>query len=520
MNLFTIPPDAPFLDAIAAAWLQQSGGDPSVVSDGLILLPTRRAARALAESFLRASNGRALLLPRITALGALDEAPLALAGALDLPPAVDDLLRLATLSRLILALRGAGGAPVTADRAWMLAGELASLMDEAERAEIDLRTALPEAADPAYAAHWARTLEFLHIVTDVWPDWLAEQGLMNPAARQVALLNAQAEAWRDSPPAQRVLAAGMTGAIPAVGRLIGVIARLDRGAAVLPGLDNALDDAAWDAIEPSHPQAGLRALLESLGCRRADVKPWPGAARDAGARVEALRHALLPGPALGRWPSLPPPHLAGLSRLAASDQQEEAAAIALILRGALEAPGARAALVTPDRELARRVAAELLRFDIVADDSAGEPLAETPPAVFLRLLARAVIDGLAPVPLMALLKHPMTSAGLSPAECRQAARALEIACLRGPRPERGLAGLRMAVRDHEDTGCGRLIERLESCIEPVLRIATAAVTSPSELFSALIQAGEFLAATDELPGPARLWAAEEGEALATQLSAI
>ncbi len=134
-----------------------------------------------------------MLLPRITALGALDEAPLALAGALDLPPAVEPMQRLAALSTLILAMKGEGGAPRTADRAWLLAQELASLMDEAERAGIDLAERLPDAADPEYAAHWAQTLKFLHIVTDVWPAWLAENGVMNPAARQVALLEAQAQ---------------------------------------------------------------------------------------------------------------------------------------------------------------------------------------------------------------------------------------------------------------------------------------------------------------------------------------
>ncbi len=77
MNLYTIPPHLPFLDAVAAEWLQRDP-DPLAVARGLILLPTRRAARALAETFLRVSGGRALLLPRIVAIGALDEAPLAL----------------------------------------------------------------------------------------------------------------------------------------------------------------------------------------------------------------------------------------------------------------------------------------------------------------------------------------------------------------------------------------------------------------------------------------------------------
>ncbi len=396
------------------------------VARGLILLPTRRAARALAEAFLRASSGRPLLLPRITALGALDEAPLTLAGALDLPPAVDPAQRLAALARLILAMGGADGAPRTADRAWMLAGELAALMDEAERAEIDLATRLPEAADPAFAAHWARTLQFLHIVTRAWPDWLAEQGLMNPAARQVALLNAQSAAWEQQPPADRVLVAGTTGGIPAVARLLRVVARLPTGAVVLPGVDTDMTDEFWADLDASHPQAGLAHLLHGLGATRGDVRKWPVASPDAvrASRGATFARALLPAKALVEWQYAAPAGIDGLSFLSTADQQEEAAAIAMVLRGALDTPGAHAALVTPDRDLAGRVATELLRYEVVADDSAGETLSETPPAVFLRLLVRAVADELAPVPLLALLKHPLAAAGGSPASCRAAARNL------------------------------------------------------------------------------------------------
>ena len=266
----------------------------------MILLPTRRAARSLAEAFLRASNGQPLLLPRITALGALDEAPLTLAGALDIPPAVEPAQRLAALTRLILAMKGADGAPRTADRAWMLATELAALMDEAERAEIDLATRLPEAADPAYAAHWARTLEFLHIVTRAWPAWLAEQGMMNPAARQVALLNAQAAAWEQDPPSDRVLVAGTTGGIPAVARLLRVVARLPTGAVVLPGLDTGMADDIWDELDAGHPQAGLAHLLHRLGVARGDVRPWPAALPNPAlaARAATLCRAMLPAKAL------------------------------------------------------------------------------------------------------------------------------------------------------------------------------------------------------------------------------
>jgi ATP-dependent helicase/nuclease subunit B len=524
VNLYTIPADAPFLDQLAEGWLAQAADDPLAVSRGLILLPTRRSARALAEAFLRATGGRPLLLPRITAIGALDETPLALAGALSLPPAVEPMSRLAALARLILAMDGANGAPRTAEGAWRLAAELAALMDDAERSEVDLASALPLAAEPAHAEHWEKTLDFLRIVTRAWPDWLTEQGLMNPAARQVALLDAQARAWAAHAPADPVWIAGTTGSIPAVARLLKVVARLPGGLVVLPGLDLDLEDASWDALDATHPQAGLRRLLAALDARRGDVRPWPVAASAGLAvppdRVPLLRQGLLPADALAAWQHADPVLPAGLSRLTAADQQEEAAAIALVLRDTLEQPDARAALVTPDRALAGRVAAELRRFGIVADDSAGEPLAETPPAVFLRLLAAALDQQLAPVPLLAMLKHPLAAAGLSPAACRQAARVLELACLRGPRPIPGLAGLRRAV-DHAggDAVCRDLVTRMERALEPALRMASAVAAPPAVMLQALIEGAERLAASDEHPGPSRLWAGEEGEALATRLAA-
>ena len=552
MNLFTIPPHVPFLDALAAEWLEHAA-TPFAVADGLILLPTRRAARSLAEAFLRVSGGRALLLPRIMALGALDEAPLALAGALDLPPAVEPAQRLAALTRLILGMQGENGAPRTADRAWPLAAELAALMDEAERAGVDLAARLPEAADERFAAHWAATLKFLSIVTEHWPAWLAGQGLMNPAARQVALLDAQAEAWRGAPPSHRVTLAGSTGGIPAVARLARVIAGLPTGAVVLPGLDIDLPDETWEALSDSHPQAGLRRLLTGLGATRGDVRPWPvgqssapqlqatppGAPRVPEARAATLARALLPGKALVDWtrgaPGTGEISIDGLQRLSPADQQEEAAAVALVLRQALETPGARAALVTPDRDLAGRVATELARYGVIADDSAGEQLAATPPAVFLRLLAVALAEQLAPVPLLAVLKHPFAGAGLSLAACRAGARALEVSALRGPRPRPGLTGLRQGVdRAHAEVtrtegargnpasaaAATALLDRIETCLEPALRIATAVAAPPADMLAGLIAAAERLAATDDLAGPARLWAGEEGDALATALAAV
>ena len=290
---------------------------------------------------------------------------------------------------------------------------------------------------------------------------------MNPAARQVALLDAQAAAWEAAPPAERVLVAGTTGGIPAVARLLRVVAATAerRGGAARPG------HRRW----PRRPGRSWTTPIRRPG--------WPGCCTGWAPRgttsvrgrqcaltraprhaVATLSRALLPAEALGGMAEARARRRSMACRcLSPADQQEEAAAIAMVLREALETPGATAALVTPDRDLAGRVATELLRYGVVADDSAGETLADTPPAVFLRLLARAVADELAPVPLLALLKHPLAAAGLAPAACRAAARALELACLRGPRPRPGVTGLRRALdRARAEPAANALLERLEA----------------------------------------------------------
>ena len=510
MNLATLPAECDFLEAVARRWL----GSGVAAGDGLILLPTRRAARALVDAFLRVSDGAPMLLPRITAIGALDEAPLAMSGALDLPPAVASEVRLAELTRLILPLPREVGGVGHADQAWKLARELAQLMDEAERAEIDdLPGALAKAADGTLAEHWDVTLRFLDIVTRVWPIWLAEQGLMNPQARNVRLLHAQARAWQDAPPATPIWVAGASGGIPAVAALLKVVARLHNGVVILPGLAKHPPADCGHA----HPQSGLLDLLAGMGASVGDVARWDAPAIAPAGRTALLNRALLPAEALSAWREPATPELSGLFRLEPSDQQAEAVAIALILRDALERPGARAALVTSDRQLATRVAAELLRWGVVADDSAGEDLAQTPPALFLRLLAEAAAGDLAPAALLAVLKHPLAAAGLDTASCREAARTLELACLRGPKPQPGIIGLRLAAQNMPETTA--FLGRIEAALAPLLRVfATAAEASPAAMLAALVEAGEAMATTDDTPGPARLWAREEGEALTQALA--
>jgi ATP-dependent helicase/nuclease subunit B len=212
---------------------------------------------------------------------------------------------------------------------------------------------------------------------------------------------------------------------------------------------------------------------------------------------------------------------AGISRIDAVDPHEEAGVIALIMRQTLErpgdtsAPGRTAALVTPDRGLARGVAAALRRWGITVDDSAGTPLGETPPGVFLRLVTGMIAAGLAPVPLLAALKHPLASGGMAPGRFRRAVRLLETEVLRGPRPSAGFDGLIVAT-----AGC-RAADTLGPFVSSLAGHAAdfaALLAGPPQPLPVLVTAharfAEMLASTDAAPGASRLWAGEAGEALA------
>ncbi|MFO0986175.1 MAG: double-strand break repair protein AddB [Alphaproteobacteria bacterium] len=539
-NVFTIPPTLPFADTLAAGLLARADGVAEALARTTVLLPTRRACRALREAFLRQSGGRPLLLPRLRPIGDVDEEELVLTageyeagGALaDVPPAIPSLRRRLLLAELIRTFEASRGSDVTPDQAAWLAADLARLLDEMQTERRDaagLAALVPE----RFATHWQDTLKFLGILTGAWPKILAAEGALDPAAHRNRLLEAQAAAWRAKPPADPVIAAGSTGSIPATADLIATIAALPQGLIVLPGLDTNLEDAAWNDVReaPSHPQHGLARLLERLGLERADVAPWgeAGAEREdldppfvAEARLRVLSAALRPAGAPARRPgeglsaeAVSRAFADSVAYLECANPREEAGAIALRLREALDDPGATAALVTPDRDLARRVAAALQRWRIEIDDSAGTPLAAAPPMAFLRLVLAAAHEEFAPVPLLALLKHPLAACGMAPGALRARARVLERAALRGPRPPPGLDAAQRLAK-----GRAAWLDDLARRMAP-LTGALAAPSQPAEaLLRAHIAAAEALAAAADGDGAARLWAGEAGEAAARFLDEL
>ncbi|UFN47465.1 double-strand break repair protein AddB [Roseomonas sp. OT10] len=568
MNLYEIPAHLPFLDALARGVVALAGtgrADPAALARTTILLPTRRAARSLRESFLRASGETALLLPRMRPLAGLsveDAEELSLPALMDIPPAVDAARRLAVLTEMVMRLPPHFGGPSHPDQAWRLALELATLLDEMALEGCDPER-LPGLVPEGLAQHWQVTHLFLGGVIREWQSWLERQGLSDIGARRVAVLRAQAEEWRDAPPAHPVIAAGIGvgGTIPAAAELLRILARTPNGHVVLHGAGEELSPELWPELcgSHTHPLHGQCRLLQAMDATAADLRPWPhGLPDDRGgeARAALLSRALLPAAAICCWQEKEPgrwaPALAGLSLLTAPDEAGEAAAIALLLRETLETPGHRAALVTPDRDLARRVIVELARHGILADDSAGQPLGMTSAGAFLRQMARMVAEDFAPVPTLACLKHPLCAAGMARQDWIGGVRLLEKHVLRGPRPAAGLAGLRLAAQAafaaEEDTprdeaaegdappadprgAAGRAARRRDGArvlaLLDALGTALAGFDSlhdtvrpPADLLAAHLAAAEALAATDERPGGLRLYAGEEGEPLAVHLAGL
>ena len=484
-RVFTIPPGAPFLPTLARALLDgrlldgfPGPGGPLALADATIYVPTQRAGAALAQALLRASGGQSVLLPRIAPLGAFepddatafyspddDEAPRP-----GPPAAVGELTRRHALAELVRAwgkaLRGAirsvgadgrlvcdASEPAlvaaTPAQAYALAGDLAALIDDMIIEGVDWRR-IERLAPEAYDSYWRITVDFLKIAFAHWPRWLEEQGLIDRAKRVSLLVEAEIGGLESRTRRGPTVIAGSTGANRATAALIAAIARSAKGAVVLPGLDLNLDGRAWDMIggpDPggeqlaTHPQALMHRLIGLIGVGREEVVTLGAPPPPLAERAAFLSEALRPAGATDVWrerkEALSAPAvaaaLANVSIITADGEAEEALALAVAMREVLETPGKTAALITPDPSIARRVAAELGRWGVEVEDSAGRTLGETEAGGLARLILAAAID-MTPLSLIALIAHPALRLNRPRAELDRAARALELGVFRAIPP--------------------------------------------------------------------------------------
>ncbi|KMW58919.1 ATP-dependent nuclease subunit B [Candidatus Rhodobacter oscarellae] len=407
-RVFGVPPGEDFPAALLKGLRDRMVGlPPEAWPDVEIYVNTRRMQRRLKALF---DAGGATLLPRIRLITdfARDvRFP-------DIPPMVPALRRKLELAQLVSKLieREPDLAPRTA--IYDLADSLSALMDEMQSEGVDV--GVLERLDIAeVSGHWQRSLKFISLIQPLFDDEAP-----TPETRQRMVIKAVKARWSAAPPSHPVIVAGSTGSRGSTAELMRAVCDLSQGALVLPGFDFDMPHSAWSQLDSAitgedHPQFRFGKLARSIGIDPRAIGCWSG--EDVSTpRSKLVSLALRPAPVTDQWlvegPKLE--HLdaatADVSLIEAPSARIEALSIALALRDAHER-GKTAALITPDRTLTRQVTAALDRWRIVPDDSAGQPLALSPPGRLLRQVSSLIQRKVTGDTFLALLKHPLVATG-------------------------------------------------------------------------------------------------------------
>ncbi|PIB26519.1 double-strand break repair protein AddB [Amylibacter kogurei] len=466
-----------FFNAFVAGLLERtSDKPPEYLATIEIFVNTTRAARRLKQLFIESG---ACLLPRIRLITDLANDPLA---PISLPKPVPALRRRLQLGQLVQALIKSDPSLAPQSAAYDLADALAALMDEFQGEAVPL-SALEGIVLENQSEHWNRSLKFLQIIATHW----TENARTDPNDRQHHVAQAYADYWRENPPNHPIIVAGSTGSRGHTALFMEAVANLPLGAIVLPGFDKDMPTGVWQTLCKSnsaldHPQAGFAKLLTRLKVNPADIDHWHDKAPFNIDRNELVSLALRPAPVTDQWrkegKKLSPNiynSTINIDFIEAKSPKEEALAIAVRLRKAAE-DGVQSVLITPDRNLTRRVETALGRWGIIPDDSAGQPLDLSPPGVFLRLAADVMGQKLSPQRLLAILKHPLTHSGGDRGEHQRRISEIELKILRGGDPEVNFDTMRNWAQKLNDPASIQWVAWLESAFKTVENAAPRDLT--------------------------------------------
>ena len=551
---FTLPAGADFLGALSRTLIDITDANekPEALGNALIFVPNRRSARALAARLFQDLGKPGFLPPDIRPLGDAGDNDPALLGELadiDIRPPMPDGARIGSLTTLVLKWHEARGREINLTSAVSAARDLARLLDQAALAGgVDWDALESQVEDRELAQHWEVSVEFLSIITKAWPAHLEEKGFSDTNEQDRLAAEAMCARWAHTPPETPVIIAGSTGSSPATRALMSAAMQLPKGAILFPGLDNKVDERTWEAISraPSHPQFAFAETLNSLGVPHTSVALLPGYEDDLSLqpRRKLIQESLAPADTTADWVTrlresaapLSPEELTeqgleGLSLIEADTEAEEAEAVALLMREALETPGESAALVTPDAGLARRVSALLKRWNVNVSPSAGWPLLQTRAGRFLMAALDWALDPGAPLAFARLLKHDLTY--FSDEDHRyHAISVTERGVLRGLRRWHTLDQMGETAATYADDAAqhpGRapitaeeydlaigLIEEFVGEYGPQLDAIADLTAEPFYLRAfteALAEFADHLSKPNDETGPSMLWSGQDGAAL-------
>lgn len=511
-NIFNVPVSCSFWDCLAEIYLNKYGTSDFKLASTLFLVPNRRACQTLTAAFIRQQGLKPAILPQIVPIAEIDDDELFFSSFIQDDLFNDDKQIISKEERLFLFARMIMSKPtdfglrqISLAQAVKLALDLAGLIDTACHQGLSfdkLNDLVPE----KYATHWQETLRLLKIITEFWPQILEERHAVDICTIKNALLQKQAEVWRQEKTEKNIAAAGITASFPAVVEMLKTVRDLPNGEIYFAGIDNFADDIYWESVDESHPQFELKELLEKLHITRGQIRNicQPRAPE----REKFISEIMRPAKVSDVWRKIGididiNTAAKGIQLIQCHTQRDEAAAIALKMRQILNYPEKTAALITYDRNLARRVASELERFEVKIDDSAGMPLSLSPVGIFLRLTAEAADDTESCVKFVSLLKNPFTLFHLNTADFRKKAYSYELAI----RQNKPLSDDLFAFADAIRVKLQILSELLHNSKVEFSRVLTAH-----------IELAEELASSDVTPGKNFLWRGESGKCAAKFIS--
>lgn len=452
---------------------------PFEIAQTKIILPTRRACRTLTEAFIRRLNGTSILLPQLIPLYDLEDLEQ------DIPPVIDETEQLLLLTKLCLKK-----ANTDTDKAVKMALSLIEVLDELYQFEIDITRFNELVPDPVFAQHWNETMQFLDIILTAWPIILCERNQIDQADKNIRIINNLTKKWEKNHPSHPIILAGFNGNLPAVRRLIKLLTDLPNATVLCEGI-HALSDDTTHSIDENYFLYNFNKLLQELNLSHNEIKSLSNEIPNA---ERFIFDAFRPAENTNIWRTLSPYPSDTLNHIHYVESEtpfDEALTIALIFRKTLETPGKTAALITPDRNLSRRVIIEMERWGITLNDTAGTPLTKTELGSFLFLITDYVQS-----PdyghLLALLKNPLCADGRQKGEFNILVKQAEFNC-------RQKQNAPLEINLHTD-------------LAPLIDLFKNPVRVPfKELLNRHIKIAEMLAATDTQTGAEQLWNKEAGK---------
>ena len=509
-NVYNIPLSCSFWDVLADIYMSRYQDDYQKLSSTLFLVPNRRACHMLVAAFVRKQGLKPTVLPQIVPIMEIDDDELFfndfhlddVSSEHKLP--INNKERLFLFTRMIMSKpRDFGLKQISLAQAFNLALDLANLIDTASNLNLSFDK-LYDLVPEKYATHWQETLKLLKIITDFWPKILDERNALDACDYKKLLLYKQAELWQKEKTKKPIVIAGITANFPAIVNMLKVVKECSNGEIYFSGIDMFVDDDYWEAIDESHPQFELKEILSLLQINRKQIS---NICKPSNLQRERFISELMrPAAVSYAWRNLQREFdisqiLEDVKVLECQSQRDEALTIALKMREVLTLPEKTAALITYDRDLARRVASELERFDIKIDDSAGIPLTLTPIGIFLRLIIEAALDIESDVKFITLLKHPYTLFHQSPADFRK-----------------NVYNYELSLRQNSTSSNENFFAFIEPMKEEICDFRNLLLCSEIDFESVLlkhIQLVETLASSADVQGDKILWKGDAGKCAAS-----